>query len=197
MCLPLGFIGMFNHATNGQFTYYYKERLDLIDKAKEYKYVAKEKRGEDDDDKPRTWQQDLTDGIVVSVVCLLLGGIGGMLYGNLTDAGMPNGIARGVFVGSAIGVIAGLFVMLGVVFPFKQNEESRKGFIAGMVSLVVLLVVLGLALGGTVSLGFIGGSKNEAAPAAPTGDQAPQMMMPGTPAAGQGASTAPAAAHGN
>lgn len=207
MCLPLGYIGLFNMRTNGQFTYYMKDRLDLIDKPKEYKYVAKERRNEDDDDKPRTWQQDLTDGVVVAVMCLLLGGIAGMLYGNLTSVGTPTGVAQGVFGGSAVGVIVGFFVMLGIVFPFKQNEESRKGFIGGVTSLVVLLVTLGLALGGVVSLGFIGGA--EATPAAAPADQQAAPMMPGgahgmpgtpapgsaDPAAGGSSTPAPAAAH--
>lgn len=101
MCLPLGFIGMFNMRTNGNFTFYFRDRLELIDKAKEYKYVAKKRRSEDDDedDAPRTAQQDLAEGIMVPLVCILMGLIGGMLFGALTDVGVPRGIIAGTFCG--------------------------------------------------------------------------------------------------
>lgn len=101
MCLPLGFIGMFNMRTNGNFTFYFRDRLELVDKAKEYKYVAKKRRNEDEDedDAPRTAQQDLAEGIMVPLVCILLGLIGGMLFGSLTDVGVPKGILAGTFCG--------------------------------------------------------------------------------------------------
>jgi phage FluMu protein Com len=47
LCIPVGFIAMFNMRINGEFTYYHKNRLGLIDKKKEYKYVSKTVVGED------------------------------------------------------------------------------------------------------------------------------------------------------
>lgn len=107
MCLPLGFIGMFNMRTNGNFTFYFRDRLELVDKAKEYKYVAKKRRNEDEDedDAPRTAQQDLAEGIMVPLVCILMGLIGGMLFGALTDAGVPRGILAGTFCGLYLAVL--------------------------------------------------------------------------------------------
>ncbi|MBS0204686.1 MAG: hypothetical protein JSS49_17415 [Planctomycetes bacterium] len=105
MCLPLGFIGMFNMRTNGVFTFYFRERLELIDKAKEYKYVAKERRDPDDDDAPRTWQKDLAEGVMVPLVCLLMGLIGGMLFGALTNVGVPGGVIAGSFCGLYLAIL--------------------------------------------------------------------------------------------
>lgn len=140
MCLPIGYIGMFNMRTNGQFTYYFREKLDLIDKAKDYKYVAKERRDPDDDDGPRTMQQDLTEGIAVPAVCILMGVIGGMLYGTLTDAGVP----KGILFGSGIGVvIAALPSVIGLlIVAFGSKEMLRKMLIQNAVVLVALIGVL-------------------------------------------------------
>ena len=192
--LPIGFIGMFNMRINGQFTYFNKTRLGMIDKRKEYKYVAKEKRGEDDEDelKPRTLKQDATDGSVIAVLCLILGGVSGMVYGNMTQLGSVPGMIQFTFWGSVVGTVVGFGVLVGVVFPIQRTETGRKGFFTGVVSLVVMLIMLVLAAVGVMSLGFLGGSDavtpvdpNQAAPAG----AAPQGM-PMTPAGAD-----PGAAH--
>lgn len=163
MCLPLGFIAMFNMRTNGQFTYYFRERLELIDKAKEYKYIAKAKRSEDDDDAPRTAQQDLTDGAVISVVFAVMGLIGGMLYSAVKGTPMLPSLAGGGMVGCYIStamvqinlIAAGFTVSIGwgliilfvpfgnLVFVIQHWAETRK-HIFQLIFSIVLLVIIGI-----------------------------------------------------
>jgi hypothetical protein len=185
MCLPFGYIAMFNMRTNGQFTYYFKERMELIDKAKEYKYVAKERRKDDDDDEPQTLQKDMTEGISVSAVCILIGLVGGMLYGALTDAGVPKGILFGTLVGIQIAALpAGIGVLIaafsesigwgllvwfvpGAVFYFfaKHWEKTRKLFFQNIVVIVAMVFwyIAFFVMGGPTMM-----SPQGAAPAVPT-----------------------------
>ena len=190
---------MFNMRINGQFTYFNKTRLDMIDKRKEYKYVVKEKRDEDEEDKPRTLKQDATDGVVIAVLCLILGGVSGLVYGNLTQLGTIPGLIQFTFWGSVVGTVVGFGVMVGVVFPIQQTETGRKGFFAGVTSIVVALVMLVLASVGVMSLGFLGGTEaatsvdpNQATPAGAT---APAMPAGAMPAGAMPAGSAPGAAH--
>lgn len=194
MCLPLGYVAMFNMRTNGQFTYFFKERLELIDKAKEYKYVAKERRSDDDDDAPRTVKQDAVDGIVFVMVFVLLGGVGGMLYGALTDAGVGKGVLIGTVMGislasSATGISLlvaafsesvgwGLlvwFVPFAVfIFISKFWEKTRKFFFQWLTTVVcfifwfIAFIAMGVAM-----------IASQQPPAVPPGQQMDQPAMPG------------------
>ncbi|MFO1046091.1 MAG: hypothetical protein U0941_30300 [Planctomycetaceae bacterium] len=156
MCFPLGFIGMFNMRTNGQFVYYFKERLELIDKAKEYKYVAKKRKSEDDDDEPVTLQKDLTDGLVIAIVFALVGGVGGMLYGSLTSAGLPKGISFGVLLGTALGLLFGLIRLMILAFDGGgfSWERTRKLVFEIIGAIVIALITVGvfLSMGETFTL---------------------------------------------
>ena len=84
-------------------------------------------------------------------------------------------------------LISGFGVLIGVVYPFQRTETGRKGFFAGVVSIVVTLTMLILASVGVMSLGFLGESNaptpavpNQAAPAGadPAGAM-PAGQMPG------------------
>lgn len=212
MCLPIGFIGMFNMRTNGQYTYYFKDRLELIDKLKEYKYVSKGRKSEDDDDAPRTLQQDATEGIVFVLVFLLLGVVGGMLYGSLSSVGVPIGILEGARIGltiaalivgiSIIGaafresVVWGILVLIPcvngvsvIVFFVKHWENNRKLFFQWITLVVaqIFLVIAILAMG--VSMLMMGGAQpqqqvapQQAAPMDPMQPMAPMQPMGGAPA---------------
>lgn len=156
MCLPLGFIGMFNMRTNGQFVFYFRERLELIDKAKEYKYVAKKRKSEDDDDEPATLQKDLTDGLVIAIAFALVGGIGGMVYGSLTSAGMTKGISFGVLLGTALGLIFALIRLIILAFDgggFSWERTRKLTFeITGAVVIALITVGVFLSMGETFTL---------------------------------------------
>lgn len=102
MSLANGFTSMFNMRTNGQFVYYNRDSLELIDKKKEYKYVAKEKRGEEEDEKPKTTSQLIVDAVVFYLVFMLLGLVGGMLLGTFSQAGSMRGILIGMLLGHSI-----------------------------------------------------------------------------------------------
>ncbi len=89
MCLPVGFIALFNMRINGQFTYFNKGRLEMIDKRKEYKYVAKTQVGEDGEiiDLSDKSGKDIGLGVVVALFGLAVSG--GGLYTFLTQ-GAPS-----------------------------------------------------------------------------------------------------------
>lgn len=165
MCLPIGFIAMFNMRINGLYTFYNRDRLELIDKAKEYKYVAKERRNPDDDDVPRTLQQDAIEGSVVTLVCTLVGVIGGMVYGSLQGQPLVAAILVGGLYGSYFAlaiaqfnlIVTGFkekiwwglivwFVPLGfLVFIIQHWELTRKTafqMIAGTVLLLVFVIAV-------------------------------------------------------
>lgn len=195
MCLPLGYVAMFNMRTNGQFTYYFKDRLELIDKAKEYKYVAKERRSEDDDDAPRTTKQDAVDGIVFVMVFVLLGGVGGMLYGALTDAGVGKGVLIGTIVGIQIASsITGISLLIAAftesvgwgflvwfipfavfVFISKHWEKTRKLFFQFITTVVCFMFwfIAFIAMG----VAMVASQQQQAAP--PAGQPMGQPAMPG------------------
>ena len=126
MTIPNGFTCMFNMRTNGQFTYYHKSSLEMVDKLKEYKYVAKENRGDDDDAKPKTPVQLLVDAFAFVAVFDLLGLVGGMLYGTLTDAGVP----KGLFFGACIGQILAVLVVFFQNVKFAFDDSGKWGAIS-------------------------------------------------------------------
>jgi DNA-directed RNA polymerase subunit RPC12/RpoP len=199
-----GFTGMFNMRTNGQFTYYHKNSLEMVDKLKEYKYIAKEKRSEDDDEKPKTAVQQLIDAFVFMMVFDLVGLVGGMLYGSMTDAGPGKGIFFGLCIGSGIALVAacingakaafqenatwGMLVLLfypvtAPIFAFKKWEERQTVFFQYALTSItcVVLVIAGFATGIF---------STESAPAAPSG-QSQQPEMPGGAAGMPGGAAMP------
>ena len=172
MCLPIGFIGLFNMRTNGLFTFFFRERLSLIDKAKDYKYVAKKRKSEDDedDDGKESLKQDFVDALVIAVASFMFGGIGGMLYGVFAVGDIPTSIAIGVAVGIyAIALVAGimmiieafkenplwglgvLFVpLIGLIFLIVHFQKVRKAFIVNMIAILFLIVLMSLLLAGAL-----------------------------------------------
>lgn len=165
---PLGFALLFNCRTNGQFAYYNREIMGLIGQTKEYKYVARLPRKEEEAeqaDKPRTATQDFVDAIVVVVMCGMLGGIGGMLYGTFDDTvGMGAGILGGSFYGMSLANFVGAIMMISAAFevsvpwgllvifvPFanlvfliQHWADARKAFFVSVtaIGLSILMVIL-------------------------------------------------------
>ncbi len=170
--LPIGFIAMFNMRINGAFTYFNKTRLDLIDRKKEYKYVARARRDEDDDDvfKERTPALDAKEGAMIAAVCTLVGIVGGMLVGALTDIGVVGGVLGGAVVGGELCAFVGgiqiliaaftegvgwgliyIFVPFGnLVYIAMFFSDARRGLITALLGGFVagfafaLLVVFGI-----------------------------------------------------
>lgn len=158
-----GFTSLFNMRTNGQFTYYNKGSLELVDRLKEYKYKAKEKVDEDADEKPKTPVQHIVDSAVLVLVFCLLGFVGGMLYGSLSQAGTTKGIVMGLLIGSALASLVvfinfvregfgesvqwGFLNLLfhpiaGMIFVSKNWEFRQSLFYQFLVSTVVLVAVV-------------------------------------------------------
>ena len=95
-----------------------------------------------------------------------------MLYGTLTDVGVPVGIVLGVFWGSALafavariqmsiaawdhGIGWGLAVRFlpfgGIAFTITHWEEARRSFFSGLIAMVSLVTFLILWLAGIVML---------------------------------------------
>ncbi len=199
MCIINGFTSLFNMRTNGQFTYYNKSSLELVDKLKEYKYKAKEKRDEDEDEKPKTVVQQAVDGFVFVLVFALIGVVGGMLYGTLTDVGVPKGIVTGMLIGLTLAWITSYFngvkegfqdsqmwgflnlipIVPAFVFVSKQWEYRQPLFFQMLFSLIAELAIVVTAFAMGV---FPFGSSNTAgqspAPPAAQNQMDPSQMMP-------------------
>lgn len=196
MSVVNGFTCMFNMRTNGQFTYYNKNSLDLIDRRKEYKYKAIEKRDEDEDEKPKTPAQMLVDAIVFVSVFDLIGLVGGMLYGSFSSDGVGIGIIRGLTISHDLAALSigfqclkaafddsmkwGFISLLpfGIFFWIFQNWEERKTyFIRLMVSFVVgIFITIAIVI---VGISVLFGKVSAEAPQAPAVVDPAQMMQPG------------------
>ena len=166
MCIANGFTSMFNMRTNGQFTYYFKNSLELVDRKKEYKYVSRT-RSEDDDgtgEPPKTASEKLLEAIVVPAIVNLFGLVGGAIYGmNNAEVGYFGGLVYGLMVSNGIASLIvyvisaiaafkdspvwGAITLLGaypigfIVFISKKFEERKEHlFRVGLVSIVWVLV---------------------------------------------------------
>ena len=177
MCLPVGFIGLFLMRINGQFTYYHKNRLEMIDKRKEYKYVAKEKKeDDDDDDKPKTDKQVAADSLVVALLGAIIGLVGGVVYSSVANAGMTVAIITGIAVGLRLvilvsngGLILAVFresvgmgfvsiipivgvIMGGVKYWQQTRQYALQYWFSAAMYLVLTVVVIALALSGAAPI---------------------------------------------
>ena len=195
-----GFTSLFNMRTNGQFTYYNKSSLELVDKLKEYKYKAKEKRDEDEDEKPKTLAQQSVDGFVFVLVFALIGVVGGMLYGTLTDVGVPNGIVTGMLIGLTLAWITsyfngvkegfldsqmwGFLNMIPIISPFifvsKLWEYRQPLFFQILFSLIaeIAIVVTAYVMGVYPFTSSDAAGQQQAPPAAGQQMDPGQMMQP-------------------
>ncbi len=213
MALPIGFIGMFNMRINGQFTYFNKTRLGMIDKRKEYKYVAKEKRDEDEEEKPKTNQQVVVDSLVVVLMGIIIGGAFGLVVGSLTDLGSALGVLGGVAMGvrlvglgSHIMVVVAIFkesIGLGIVsiIPLigeiiggvKYWQETRKCVLQYWFSVAAYVVVVFIAVAINLSGAALNvyPQKQQVPPAGAPVEMQPQPAVPAAAPAG----VAPAAAN--
>ena len=209
------------YADNGQFTYYNKASLELVDRLKEYKYKAKEKVDEDADEKPKTPVQHIVDSTVLVLVFCLLGFVGGMLYGSLSQAGTSKGIVTGLLIGSGLacfavftnfvkegfgdsamwGILNFLFHPIsGLIFVSKNWEYRQSLFYQWLISTLVYIPILI----GAIAFEVLSLTSGETA-VTPEGAQqqmdpsqmmAPGQMMPGQMAPGQTAPGGPAAPPG-
>jgi len=198
MSIINGFTSLFNMRTNGQFTYYNKASLELIDKVKEYKYKAKEKVDEDEDEKPKSTVQQGVDGFVFLLVFCLLGLVGGMLYGSLTDAGTTKGIVTGMLISIVIawfsayvigikdgfqdspmwGFLNLIPVIPGFIFVAKNWEYRRTLFFQYLFTLIALIAIIVTAYSVEVLPIRYSGSDAAQPAGAPVGAP-PEMMNPG------------------
>lgn len=135
LALPIGFIAMFNMRINGQFTYFNKTRLGMIDKKKEYKYVAKIKRSEDDDDEEVVAESPgKVIGMGVGVALFGAAICGGAIYTILTQA-PPGGEAAGsaykagyyagVWTGFGFGVLMFIAGLISIVKGVQANNSEE------------------------------------------------------------------------
>ncbi len=201
MSIINGFTSLFNMRTNGQFTYYNKASLELVDKLKEYKYRAKEKVDEDEDEKPKSTVQQGVDGFVFVLVFCLVGLVGGMLYGNLTSAGTTKGVVAGMLIGSVLawvvahingvkdgfqdsptwGFLNLIPVVPGFIFVSKNWEYRRTLFFQQLFSLIALVAMIATAYSVEVlpiRYGGDSGSNQQGPPQTNPGMAAPPGMAP-------------------
>lgn len=216
-----GFTCMFNMRTNAQFTYYHRPSLELVERAKERKYVATIKRDEEEDDTPKTTSQQFVEAIAFIMIFDLVGLVGGMLYGALSSAGVANGIITGMLMAHNFASIAvwisclqlafsdsmkwgfiSLLVPFGfLVFVFQDWEQRKGAFIKLILTGVIqgILVTVAIAVGVASILSSGGGGGGQATPAGqPQVVDPSQMMqggMPSNPGMQQG-TPSPQGAHG-
>ncbi|MDX1969518.1 MAG: hypothetical protein SFV23_20255 [Planctomycetaceae bacterium] len=201
-CLFLGFPAVYSSRLNGQFVYFFRDSLDLIALAKEYKYVAKPQKDEDEEIKPKTLVQVAVESVVTTFICLLVGGIGGMLYGSLNDdVGIGLGIVSGAFYGCSFAMTIGRIMLLSA--SFKENvgwglivlllpfgdvayvathwEDGAPGCLVTVVGGFMFTFIIILAIAGVVtfaSLGLGGGDDVGQPPAPIDGAAGASIIIP-------------------
>jgi F0F1-type ATP synthase assembly protein I/ribosomal protein L40E len=179
------------------FTYYHKSSLDLITRAKEYKYVAKEKVDEEEDAVAKPMQEK--DGAVIAGVFCLLGVVGGLLLGSFTDIGIGMGILLGLGLGAGIGNLVGtiwsivdafrvsilygfaMFIPLFVFYFWAKHWDRAK------VSGTMTLTCAGVSTFVRIVLLAVGSDAEQLPPDIPPGGANPPAAVapanPGPPAA--------------
>ena len=173
MAVVNGFTSLFLMRVNGQFTYFNKSHLGLVDRRKEKKYVSADPEDEDGPAKPKTMIQLWGDAFAFFLVFDLLGFVFGFLYGWFTGNvgqldGVFSGIAYGISGGHSLSLVAllgysafiafqesvmwGLISLFGV-FPIgfivfaAQDFSERKGHI--------MRIIAGIAIGFVVTAATI------------------------------------------
>jgi len=196
-CLSIGFPAVYLMRLNGQLVYFFRDQLDMITLAKEYKYVAKERKDEDEEEaKPKTMPQVLVESIIVVVACVLIGAVFGMVTGSLSNTGLVPGILMGLLMGCSLAgfiggvqliIVAfkqsvgwGLIVLLvpcgALVYVIKFWQDARGPFLTSLFANVTYGAVLGGTLAAGVAMpGMFGGVQ---------GGNQPVQEAPVDPAAG-------------
>jgi DNA-directed RNA polymerase subunit M/transcription elongation factor TFIIS len=100
---------------NGQIIYYFRDSLDLIALAKEYKYVAKQKVDEDEEMKPKTLSQAIINGVALMMVFSVIGTVFGYVMESLkANPDVPAGLLAGLLWGMRLAFFTGMS-MIGKV----------------------------------------------------------------------------------
>lgn len=206
-CVLLGFPAMYVCRVNGQFIYFFRESLDLIFLAKEYKYVAKQQTDEDEEAKPKTIAQIATEAIVTTLICVTIGAVGGMLFAAFGDnvntvVSMLVGAYYGASLASLVGKImlvttafkesvgwglVALFVPFGeLIYASKHWQDAAPGCLTMLSATVVAIFILILALAGLFSLASLGiggadPNANQPAQMQPVDDAMPAADPMGAP----------------
>jgi hypothetical protein len=212
-CLSLGFPALYAMRLNGQLVYYFRDSLDMIALAKEYKYVARARVDEEEDKPPKTLIQIIGESAIIVAVCTLLGLVGGMIYGALsTDVGIAGGVFLGAIGGTLLAAVIGRLALLSAAFqenagwgmlvwwvPFGDLiyvithwEDGRGPFFtqifAGGAYIFVLVISIALALmgfAGQMQQGGGGGDFNQVAPEMPADDGGAGAADEAAPAGGE------------
>jgi ribosomal protein S27E len=136
-CLSLGFPALYCMRVNGQFVYYFRESLDMIVLAKEYKYVAKEKVDEEDI-KPKTLQEVLIEAVVLLVILLVIGGVFGMVSGSMN--GEP--ILLSILGGLIWGVRLAFFVGMSQLTSAAWKQHPGLGILVGLTPASIVISIV-------------------------------------------------------
>lgn len=196
-CIFLGFPAAYSCRVNGQFIYYFRESLDLQALAKEYKYVAKARPEDEEEEKPKTFSQILVEAIVINAICLTIGAVVGLLMAALGDgqtsvlAGLLTGALYGANFGSIIGRINllnvsfregigwGLLVLLvpfgDIIYTATHWEDAAPGCLIQAIALFLMIFLMILGIIGLFSLESFGIGNNNNANAA---NEPPTRSMP-------------------
>lgn len=197
----LAITSLFNMRTNGWFSYYFRDRLDLQLLVKEYKYVASLPRG--NEKKIKTTGDVVAESAVAVVIFMIIGVIIGGLVGALNDqVGIAKGLVGGVFYGAgfaggaagigmliaAFGVspVWGLLIFFSgcmcgiphIVFLIQEWEEAKQFFFQWLFAVLIQILMFPIMI--MMAISPIGAAFQR--------DDAPQNQQgPMDPAVGPGA----------
>ncbi|MBI1346088.1 hypothetical protein GC163_07345 [bacterium] len=164
-CLLLGFPAAYSCRVNGQFIYYFRDSLDLVALAKEYKYVSKARPEDEEDEKPKTMAQVTVDAVAVFAISMIIGLVIGFVSGALGEEGMVVGLLAGFFIGLRVAFFNGSSMITqaaweeGIgwglwvgVWPVSVVVLIVCGFVVAFVPalMIVGLIAIGLSLIGAI-----------------------------------------------
>ncbi len=169
-----GFASVFNMRSNGLFAVYFRHRLDLITMVEEIKYVPKQVKDEEDEQKSGLTWAKLAIGIAIAIA---FGTSAGAVYGMVSDAGLLLGLLSGIYWSVVVITVIGRFMLLGAAFqestlwgmacfwlPFADIaftivhwNESKWGFALQMFGVVLVFFVFIIAIMTGFAFGILSG----------------------------------------
>lgn len=109
-CVLLGYPAVYIMRLNGQLIYYFREHFDLQAIERAYKYKATLPRpGEEEEEKVKPMKVVVLEAVVGVVICLIIGGVGGMVWSQLgNNITMVEGIVNGIYFGINLAFYSGI-----------------------------------------------------------------------------------------
>lgn len=128
---------LFNMRTNGYFTYYFRDYLDLQVLTKQKKYVAILSR-DPKDIKPKTMQDIFSEALVALIVCVAISVLFRILFANVGVI-QDEEIAASIFFGILWGLRGGIFTGFSMIAKKAWEEGPMWGLMTQWFSLSLVI----------------------------------------------------------